>query len=332
MFDHIARISLGSFPTPFYEAPKLAKHLNISKLFIKHDEETGLAFGGNKVRKLEYDFAEIINKSYDTVVTVGGVQSNHARLAAAAARKLGIDIKLVLGGSDFEKYQGNLLLDVLFNAEIRYILDDDSDDSLNKMMFEWIEELKADGKNPKSIPIGGSTPLGALGYVNAMKELSTQYGKGEVQIVLPVGSCGTFAGTILGCNFFMPNAKVWGVSISRSSKDINVRTIELIEGSSQLLKIVNPVSSQNINSVDNYFDEYGKTTKEGIDAIKLCARLEGILLDPIYTGKAMAALIDLVHNGILDKDVPIIFIHTGGLPILFDYNEKFRNYADIKKY
>ena len=332
MLDHISRLSLGSFPTPFHEAPMLAKHLNISKLFIKRDDETGLAFGGNKVRKLEYDFADIINNNYDTVVTVGGVQSNHARLTAAAARKMGIDIKLVLGGVDFEAHKGNLLLDVLFGAEIRYILDDDTDASLNKKMLEWIEELKSEGRNPISLPIGGSTPLGALGYVNAIKELSHQFGKGEAQIVLPVGSCGTFAGVVLGCRLFMPDAKVFGISISRNTKDITQRTMELIEGSSKLLKITNPVSLQNINSVDNYFDEYGKATKEGIDAIKLCARLEGILLDPIYTGKAMAGLIDLVQNGSLNKNVPIIFIHTGGLPILFDFNESFEDYARITKY
>ena len=332
MLKSIPRISLGFFPTPLHEIPQLGKYLNISKFYIKRDDETGLAGGGNKVRKLEYDLAVIKNNLYDTIITVGGVQSNHARITAAAARKLGLDIKLVLGGGDFKLPQGNLLLDVLFNAEIRYLLNDDSDSSLNKMMMEWSEELKNDGKKPLQIPLGGSTPRGSLGYVNAIKELSEQFGGGEVQIVLPVGSCGTFSGAILGCKLYMPNAKVFGISVSRSSSNIKQRTITLIDGMTKLLDIPNPVFPENINSFDKYVDEYGKSTAEGIEAIKLCARLEGIILDPIYTGKAMAGLIDLVQSGTINNDVPIIFVHTGGLPIVFEFNNMFNNYADLIKY
>jgi D-cysteine desulfhydrase family pyridoxal phosphate-dependent enzyme len=332
MLKSFPRIHLGKFPTPLQEAPKLANYLGVSKLYIKRDDETGLAFGGNKVRKLEYDLAEIIKNSYDTIITVGGTQSNHARLTAAAARKLGLDIKLVLGGPDFTEPQGNLLLDILFNSEVRYLLNDDSEASLNKMMLEWKEELEKEGKNPATIPIGGSTPLGSLGYVNAIKELQTQYGDEEVQLVVPIGSCGTYSGLVLGSKLFMPHAKIFGISVSRTSIDIEKTTLKIIEGSSKLLGIDNPVKSIDLKSFDCYYGQYGESTKEGIESIKLCASLEGILLDPIYTGKSMAGLIDLVQNGELKKDIPIIFIHTGGIPILYQFNKYFSDYADITKY
>ena len=144
--DKLPRIKLASVPTPLDEAPRLADKIGLSKLFIKRDDLTGLAGGGNKARKLEYDFAEILNGGYDVVITAGGIQSNHARMTAAAARKLGLDIKLVLGGPDFEIPKGNLLLDVMFGAEIRYLVDDDANVSLENEMNKWADELVLEGK------------------------------------------------------------------------------------------------------------------------------------------------------------------------------------------
>jgi D-cysteine desulfhydrase family pyridoxal phosphate-dependent enzyme len=322
--NKIRTIKIASLPTPLDEAKRLADKIGLSKLFIKRDDFTGLAGGGNKARKLEYDFAEIINGGYDVIITAGGIQSNHARMTAAAARKLGLDIKLILGGPDFEIAKGNLLLDVMFNAEIRYLVDDDANVSLENEMQKWSDELLQKGRNPFVIPIGGSTGLGALGYVKAMEEISAQLENDNVQIITGVGSCGTFAGTILGSKIFLPKARVIGISVSRTKEAIKRRTLELIKESAELInfKIDDQIS---IECYDNYHAEYGIITEKGMQAIDDTANLEGILLDPIYTGKVMAGLIDLTEKYIIDKNIPVIFIHTGGMPIIFSFESQLGN-------
>jgi D-cysteine desulfhydrase family pyridoxal phosphate-dependent enzyme len=333
--SEIPSIKLANIPTPLEEAQRLADKIGLSKLFIKRDDLTGLAGGGNKARKLEYDFARIVNGGYDVVITAGGIQSNHARMTAAAAQKLGIDVKLVLGGPDFEIPKGNLLLDALFGAEIRYLVDDDDNSHLTIAMEKWQDELLNKGFRPFIIPIGGSTGLGALGYLKAMREIAGQFGGSKVQIILGVGSCGTFAGTILGSEIFLTGSRVIGVSVSRTSAEINLRTKEIMGESAQLIDYKVDVNKLLVECYDNYFSEYGIITKEGEQAIIDCANLEGILLDPIYTGKVMAGLIDLVERKIIDKDIPVIFIHTGGMPILFSFESelgKYLNCTKIKKY
>ena len=329
--DKLPRIKLASVPTPLDEAPRLAQNIGLSKLFIKRDDLTGLAGGGNKARKLEFDFAEIINGGYDVVITAGGIQSNHARMTAAAARKLGLDIKLVLGGPDFEIAKGNMLLDVMFGAEIRYLIDDDANSSLESEMQKWADELKSKGHKPFVIPIGGSTGLGALGYVKAIQELSEQFGNEKVQVILGVGSCGTFAGAILGAKIFMPNARVIGISVSRTVDAIKQRTIELIKESSDLINCKINADDCSIECYDDYHTEYGMITKAGEQAINDCANLEGILLDPIYTGKVMAGLLDLTKKNIIDKNIPVVFIHTGGMPIIFSFESELGSRINCTK-
>ena len=329
--DKIPTIKLASIPTPLDEVERLADKIGLSKLFIKRDDLTGLAGGGNKARKLEYDFAEIIHGGYDVVITAGGIQSNHARMTAAAARKLGLDIKLVLGGPDFEIAKGNLLLDVMFGAEIRYLVDDDANVSLENEINKWADELVLEGRKPFAIPIGGSTGLGALGYVKAMQELSERFGNEKVQVILGVGSCGTFAGAILGAKIFMPNARVIGISVSRTVDAIKQRTIELIKESSDLINCKINVDDCSIECYDDYHTEYGMITKEGEQTINECANLEGILLDPIYTGKVMVGLIDLAAKNIIDKNIPVIFIHTGGMPIIFSFESELGSKIDCTK-
>jgi len=329
--NDIPTIKLANIPTPLEEAPRLAAQMGLSKLYIKRDDLTGLAGGGNKARKLEYDFAAILNGGYDVVLTAGGIQSNHARMTAAAARKLGLDIKLVLGGPDFGILKGNLLLDVLFGAEIRYLLDDDENDHLTAAMELWSKELTNKGHKPYIIPIGGSTGLGALGYVKAMQEISTQFKEGEVQIILGVGSCGTFAGTILGSEIFLPSSRVIGVSVSRTSAAIEKRTKEIILESAQLINYDINTDLLSVESYDDYFTEYGEITENGKQAIIDCANLEGILLDPVYTGKVMAGLKGLVEREIIGNTIPVIFIHTGGMPIIFSFETEFKKFAKYTK-
>lgn len=329
--EKIPTIKLANLPTPLEEAPRLAKKIGLAKLLIKRDDFTGLAGGGNKARKLEYDFAEIVNGGFDIVMTAGGIQSNHARMTAAAARKLGLEVKIVLGGPDFNHYEGNILLDVLFGAEIRYLVDDDANESLTLAMEKWAAELAGHGHKPFIIPIGGSTGLGALGYVAALRELSAQFGNGQVQVILGVGSCGTFAGAVLGAKIFMPAARVIGISVSRTSAAIRQRTKEIMRESAELLDYKIDTNDLAIECHDDYFTEYGVITKAGERAILECARLEGILLDPIYTGKVMAALIGLVDKKIIDKNIPVIFIHTGGMPIIFSFQPELGKFANCTK-
>jgi D-cysteine desulfhydrase family pyridoxal phosphate-dependent enzyme len=331
VLDKIPRIQLANLPTPLDEVKQLAKKYGFKKLLLKRDDLTGFAGGGNKARKLEYDFAEILKGEYDVVLTAGGIQSNHARMTAAAARKLGLDVKLVLGGPDFNKYEGNLLLDVLFGAEIRYLVDDDANDQLTAAMNKWADELKSNGRKPFIIPIGGSTGLGALGYVQMMQELSKQCEDKKVQIIMAVGSCGTFAGSILGAKMFLPNARIIGISVSRTKEAIIQRSKEIISDSSLNLRHKINLDEFQIECYDDYFVEYGLITKEGKNAILECANLEGILLDPIYTGKVMAGMIDLVQKKIIDSDITTIFLHTGGFPILFSFESEFATSANCTK-
>jgi 1-aminocyclopropane-1-carboxylate deaminase/D-cysteine desulfhydrase-like pyridoxal-dependent ACC family enzyme len=198
-------------------------------------------------------------------------------------------------------------------------------------MNKWADELKSNGRKPFVIPIGGSTGLGALGYVKAMQEISEQLADNKVQIIMAVGSCGTFAGSILGAKMFLPEARIIGISVSRTKEAIIQRTKEIISDSSLILRQKINLDELRIECYDDYFVEYGLITKEGKNAILECANFEGILLDPIYTGKVMAGMIDLVQKKIIDPGVTTIFLHTGGLPILFSFESEFARIANCTK-
>jgi D-cysteine desulfhydrase len=332
MLDTIPRVPLGILPTPLVEAPRLAAEIGLARLLVKRDDLTGFAGGGTKVRKLEYDFAEVLAHRHDVVLTAGGVQSNHARLVAAAARRFGLSAGLVLGGPPFTAFDGNLLLDVLFGASIRYLPNDDDNEHLTSAMNAWAGELTGQGARPYVSPIGGSTGRGALGCVAEMRELAGQLdARGPAQIVLPVGSCGSFAGFLLGAKLFLPSARVIGISVSRSAPAIRKRTLDIMTECCALLEDPQSADDITIEAYDEYVREYGVPTGEGQEAILRCSRLEGVLLDPVYTGKAMGGLIDLARRKIIDVSVPTVFIHTGGTPILFSYEREFRSLADFRE-
>ena len=314
--DAVPRVALARLPTPLEEMPRLAKHLGLAKLLVKRDDATGLAMGGNKARKLEYDFAPILAGGHDVVVTIGGAQSNHAAMTAAAARRLGLDIKLVLGGPNVTRLAGNMLLDDIYGAEVRYLVDDDDNDSLAAAMAAWVAELRREGRRPYALPIGGSTGLGALGYVRAMRELAAEAGPGPFRIVTAIGSCGTFAGLNLGARLFAPRARVVGISVSRTARQIADRTAELVSEAAAILGVAPPDLGA-LEVHDRFHEAYGVATASGAEAIRAAARLEGLLLDPVYTGKSMAGLFALARSGALDPGIPVVFLHTGGLPILF---------------
>ncbi|KAB2908014.1 MAG: D-cysteine desulfhydrase family protein [Ignavibacteriales bacterium] len=332
MFEKIERLHFANLPTPIETADRLAQHLGLKQILIKRDDLTGLALGGNKARKLEFELAQVVKMGYDTIVTVGGQQSNHARMTAAAARKLGLEVVLVLGGKDFNEFKGNLLLDVFFGAEIHYINGSDEDEDLETLQFAVCEELKKEGKNPYALPLGGSTPHGTLGYVKAMEELAGQLHDDKVHIFTPVGSCGTLAGCVLGASLFLPNAEVTGISVSRTVADITRRTKVLAAQTAALLGLEPAFADVKFTVYDCYHEEYAKHIKIAMDAAETCARLEGMILDQVYTGKAMAGLFDLAKREVLRKDSTVLFIHTGGMPEIFADTINIPDYPKCTKY
>lgn len=328
--DSIPKISLSHFPTPLDETPRLAKKLGMRKLLIKRDDCTTLALGGNKVRKLEYLMADALSKGADVVLTDGGPQSNHARLTAAAANKCGIARSILfLGGPKFERFDGNLLLDIVLGAEIRF-MEDATVKQMEHAMADEAEKLKQQGSNPYVIPIGGSTPLGALGYAQAIREIASQLGDEDKapQIFVSVGSAGTIAGCALGVRLFLPDAQLIGVSVARKSKPLQQDAAKVANGAAKLIEVNETFEPSDITINDKYYGKcYGVPSEAGNEAVMMAARTEAIILDPIYTGKGMSGLIGMAQAGEIDLDRTSIFIHTGGSPGLMACEEAFRDEA-----
>ncbi|MEG0291881.1 MAG: D-cysteine desulfhydrase family protein [Anaerovoracaceae bacterium] len=317
--DGIKRISLGCFPTPLKELGNIGKEFKDNqKVYIKRDDMTGISLGGNKVRKLEYILAEAIENGYDTIITTGGAQSNHATITAACCRKLGLDVRLVLQGEGVMDTKGNLLLDDIMDVPVEFVMSSDFRDVYSRIK-EVCNELEQKGKKPYSIPVGGSMGIGVLGYIDGMYELFDQLmdeQKEKLHIVSCTGSGGTLAGIILGAKLISPKTKVTGILIGEdlSCKD---GIMKLIEESCQILGIKNPVSLEDIVIKEYYGAGYAIPSKMGNDAIKKLAKTEGIFVDPVYTGKTFGGILDLNKNGYFDNDENIVFIHSGGAAALF---------------
>lgn len=316
VFDSIPRKHIAFLPTPLQHTPRLAERLGLKTLFIKRDDNTGLALGGNKVRKLEFLIADALQKGADIVLTVGGPQSNHCRMTAAAARASGLDAYLIFNGPPVEEVQGNLVLDKLVGAQWTFTR---PGQSREERMNEVACELRKQGRKPYLIPLGGSNPIGALGYVNAGIELAEQCREQGIKpryIICANGSAGTQAGLTLGCFLAGLNAQIIGISVADSAENLVPRTRELIRATGELLHVGCPDAEPVV--LDKYVGQgYGIPTKLSQQALKLVAESEGIILDPVYTAKAFAGLIDLVQQGTIKPDDTVIFIHTGGMPALF---------------
>jgi L-cysteate sulfo-lyase len=330
---HLARfprIRLAHLPTPIEAMPNLSKHLGGPRLFIKRDDCTGLASGGNKTRKLEFLMAEALAQGADTVLTQGAVQSNHARQTAAAAAKLGLDCTLLLEervtgfGEEYEE-SGNVLLDRLFGAEIAGRLPSGTD--MAAALADLAETLRARGKRPYLIPGGGSNPVGALGYVNCALELLQQSFEAGLRldhIVIATGSAGTQAGLVAGLHGANAGIPLTGISVRapRERQEENVH--RLAQATADLLGLAPPIPRGAVVAEDGYVGGgYGLPTPAMIEAVTLVARLEGTLLDPVYTGKGMAGLIGLIRAGRFGRDDTVLFIHTGGSAGLFGYRSSF---------
>lgn len=335
------RVKIADLPTPLQEMPNLTKKLGGPGLLIKRDDTTGLAFGGNKGRKLEFIVADAKNKGADTLITWAGTQSNWCVQTASIARKMGMNSVLVLQKSPFIplEWDGNLLLMHILGADIR-ITEAESGGwwEVPKVVKETVEELKEKGRNPYIIPIGGSMvggsmdkPLGAIGYANAMLELITQSNDIGIKIDCTVNACGsgsTQAGLIFGAKVLNTGIKSIGISVSYDKESLTKIVAKIVKDTARLLKVDLSVTPEDIIVFDDYVGEgYGALNREVVDAIVLVAETEGIFLDPVYTGKAMAGLIDLIKKDYFTKKDTVVLLHTGGTVALFPYKKKLREFV-----
>jgi D-cysteine desulfhydrase family pyridoxal phosphate-dependent enzyme len=310
----ISRLNFAHLPTPIEELPNLSKVLGGPRILVKRDDQTGLAFGGNKTRKLEFLIAEAREQGADTLISGGAMQSNHCRQTAAAAARYSFDCKLVLTGDKPKQASANLLLDEVFGAEIITVEDRAFRDQILQKTFD---DAVAAGKKPYLVPYGGSSPTGALGYAFAMEEFVKQNVHAD-WIVFGTSSGGTHAGLVLGQRLFGFNGKVLGISIDETEDDLKNHVSKLASQASEKLGARINFTHDDVLANDNYCQAgYGVFGEGEREAINLFARHEGLLLDPVYTGRAAAGMIDLIRKGFFKKDETVLFWHTGGQPALF---------------
>jgi len=308
---------LGQLPTPVHELEHLRRALGGGpRLLVKRDDVIGFGFGGNKVRKLSLVAARAKGEGADTLITTGGVQSNHARVTAAVAAHLGMRCVLVLNGTPPERLTGNALLASLLGAEVHYVR---TRAERSVAMGHLAEQLSDRGHHPFVIPLGASTPLGALGYARAVGELAAQVGLPDV-VVHSTSSGGTQAGLVAGCALYGSGTRVLGVSADDPEEAIKSHVRVLVEEMGGLLGVPGrQLLPDRDLEVDAGFvgEGYGIPTAASREATELVARTEGIFLDPTYTAKAMAALLAYVRAGRFDAGTTVLFWHTGGLPGIF---------------
>lgn len=312
--NNISRLNFAHLPTPIESLDNLSKTLNGPRLLVKRDDQTGLAFGGNKTRKLEFLVAEAREQGADLLISGGAMQSNHCRQTAAAAARYGFECKLVLTGEKPKQATANLLLDGLFGAEIIPVGDRAFRDQILQKTFD---DALAAGKKPYLVPYGGSSPTGALGYAFAMEEFMKQNVHAN-WIVFGTSSGGTHAGLVLGQHAFGFKGRVLGISIDEPEDHLKSHVSELASQASEKLGERINFTRDDVLANDQYCQAgYGVFGEGEREAIHLFARHEGLLLDPVYTGRAAAGMIDLIRKEFFKKDETILFWHTGGQPALF---------------
>ncbi|MCQ8228135.1 D-cysteine desulfhydrase [Pantoea trifolii] len=321
LLHQFPRLELLGAPTPLEHLPRLSDYLG-RDIFIKRDDFTPVALGGNKLRKLEFLAADALREGADVLLTAGAIQSNHVRQTAAVAAKLGLKCVALLEnpiGTTAENYlsNGNRLLLDLMDVEIVMV---DALHNPTEQLAAQAEHLEAQGFRPYIVPVGGSNALGALGYVECAQEIAHQ-SEGVVDfaaVVVASGSAGTHAGLAIGLEQLLPETELVGVTVSRKV-EAQLPVVERIR--SALVEQLEVQAKAPITLWDDYFaPRYGEPNEEGMAAVKLLARLEGIMLDPVYTGKAMAGLIDGIAQNRFRREGPLLFVHTGGSPALFAYH------------
>ena len=327
MLSEFPRVSLAHLPTPLERLPRLSEHLGGPNIYVKRDDCTGLASGGNKTRKLEYSMAAALEEGADTIITVGAVQSNHVRQTAAAACKLGLKCEVLLehriaDPSEYYTGSGNILLDKIFGANLREY---PGGTDFEKAMAEVADEVRAQGSKPYIIPGGASNKIGALGYVNCAIELLGQIeeqGLDIGHIVTATGSAGTQGGLIVGLKAMESTIPLLGIGVNIPQQDQEEKVFNLACETAEYIGKPGCVSREDVVANCNYVgDGYGVPTESMNEAVLMLARTEGLLFDPVYSGKGLAGMIDLIRNGTLGDD-NIVFLHTGGSAALFAYADQ----------
>jgi L-cysteate sulfo-lyase len=335
LLSQFSRIILGHFPTPFEPMPRVTAHIGGAKMFhVKRDDATGLAGGGNKVRKLEYLFGDALAKGADTIITQGAVQSNHVRQTVAAASKLGLKCRAILErriqntNERFEK-TGNVFLNHLLGIEsLRFVA---AGTDMNAEMEAEANRVKAQGGTPYIIPGGGSNAIGALGYVHAALELVAQANERSQRIdhvIVTSGSSGTHAGLVAGFAAINANVKITGISIRQPQAVQHAKVVDETNKITDLLGIPAVKPQQVIVNSDYVGGGYGINTEAMFEATALAAQTEGLLLDPVYTGKCFAGMIGMARKGQFGADEHVVFFHTGGAFGLFAYEDEFYHYLE----
>jgi D-cysteine desulfhydrase family pyridoxal phosphate-dependent enzyme len=338
---HLRRFPLATLPTPIHAAPRLREALGgparCPTILIKRDDLTGLALGGNKARKLEFLIGDALERRATVVVTTGAAQSNHARMTAAAACAAGLRAHLVLtADGDDPPIQGNLLLDTLFGATIHYVpppadpMMATSDEEAAKVAAV-VEDLTRRGERPYVIPVGGSSGVGVLGYTAGTQEIVSQLdamSETPVRLYFASGSRGTQAGLTLGAKWCGAPYALYGVAVSGGESFKRERALRIANEAAVLARLSTRVADADLLTDQGYIGGgYGIPTDAGVAAIRLVAEAEGILLDPVYTAKAMSCLIDHVGRGLVDPASTVLFLHTGGVPALFAHARLFTGAA-----
>lgn len=330
-------------PTPFEPLEDLTRTLNGPGIFIKREDLTGLAFGGNKSRKLEFIIPDVLEKGADVIITWASIQSNWCLQTSAAARKFDITPILVLFKTyDLpDEYDGNLLLDLILDADIRIKKGTKgkvfSDSEIEAAINEVVEEVKKRGQVPYVAPVGGSMaswsmekPLGAISYVNTFVEMLEQaeaLGVDLDHVILATGSGGTQAGLVVGAKALRPETRILGISVLEEKESFSRDVLTIARETVQALDLGLDILEEDVIVFDKYIqDGYGIVNKNVVEAVRLFATKEGIFIDPVYTGKALIGLIDLIEKGFFKPDEKLVFMHTGGIPALFPNKHLFRKF------
>lgn len=313
----LSRVPLAHLPTRIEYLPRLTQALAGPQIFCKRDDQTGLGFGGNKTRKLEYLLGDALQQNARTLISMGAIQSNHCRQVAALAARAGLDCILVLSGTPPEIATGNLLLDDLFGAQVVWA----ERDTRQRVLDETVKNAVDAERAPYMIPYGGSNVVGMMGYYDAIKELRDEEEREGFSfdwIVTASSSGGTQAGMVLGKQAWQLKGRIMGIAIEGTSEELGGTVANLVKGNIELNDLGIQFDPDLILINDQYTGQgYGIMGEPEIEAIRMFASLEGLLLDPVYTGRAAAGLIDLVRKGFFKTDEKVLFWHTGGTPALF---------------
>ncbi len=316
------RIRLANLPTPLVRLERLGSELGGAQLWTKRDDLTGLELSGNKVRKLEYLLADAVASNCDTIVTVGSVQSNHCRATAAACARLGLRAHLVLWGDAPPRPAGNLLLDRLFGAELTFVPREAFEADGDAIAEPVVEQLRAAGRQVRFIPAGGSEPLGCWGYIRAAAELAEQLvarGIDACDVVVPVSTGGTYGGLLLGVLLHrLEQLTIHAVPVGDDVATLRARVCRLCHEAVESFDFPIFCDESRLSFIEGYAGPgYGESYPELLETIRLAAREEGLILDPVYSGKAFCAVLDQIRQNNLGRERPVVFIHTGGAFSLF---------------